>query len=158
MTLEEFKIIDASSLPVGKLITMASRGHNIYINHKLEDLNINGTQLHLLFEISHQNNINQEKIASRCNINKGAVARSIKKLEDKGLVIRQIDENNRRQNIVSLTSKGKETLTESIKILNKWEMEVFDNYTIEEKTKLQKDLKDIVIKIIEINQREIFND
>lgn len=133
MTLEEFKIIDASSLPVGKLITMASRGHNIYINHKLEDLNINGTQLHLLFEISHQNNINQEKIASRCNINKGAVARSIKKLEDKGLVIRQIDENNRRQNIVSLTSKGKETLTESIKILNKWEMEVFDNYTIEEK-------------------------
>ena len=158
MTLEEFKIIDASSLPVGKLITMASRGQNIYINNKLQDLDINGTQLHLLFEISHQMNINQEKIASRCNINKGAVARSIKKLEDKGLVVRQIDENNRRQNFVSLTSKGKETLSESIKILDEWESEVFGNYTKEEKIKVQKNLKDIVIKIIEINQREIFND
>lgn len=158
MTLEEFKIIDASTLPVGKLITMASRGHTIYINHKLEGLNINGTQLHLLFEIAHQTNINQEKIATRCNINKGAVARSIKKLEEKQLITRQIDENNRRQNIISLTSKGKETLNEANKILNTWESEVFDNYTKEEKNRLQKDLKDIVIKIIEINQREIFND
>ena len=84
MTLEEFKIIDPSALPIGKLILMAARGHNIYLNRHLNDLNINTTQLHLLFEIAHQKQYNQEKIASRCNINKGAVARSIRKLEEKG--------------------------------------------------------------------------
>ena len=86
MSLEEFKELDASALPVGKLISIIARGHNIYLNHNLKDLDINATQLHLLFEISCQSNINQENIASRCNINKGAVARSIKKLEERSLL------------------------------------------------------------------------
>ena len=150
MSLEEFKIIDAKTLPIGKLITMISRGHTIYLNHHLEDYGINASQLHLLFEISHQKNINQEKIATRCNINKGAVARSIRKLEEKGLVTRQIDDANRRQNIISLTDKGEETLTESINLLKKWEKEVFDQNIIE-KELLQKALKDIAIKTMELN-------
>lgn len=150
MSLEEFKIIDAKTLPIGKLITMISRGHTIYLNHHLEDYGINASQLHLLFEISHQKNINQEKIATRCNINKGAVARSIRKLEEKGLVTRQIDDANRRQNIISLTGKGKETLTESIDLLKNWEREVFDNSVIEKEI-LQKALKEIAIKTMELN-------
>lgn len=150
MSLEEFKIIDAKTLPVGKLITMISRGHTIYLNHHLEDYGINASQLHLLFEISHQKNINQEKIATRCNINKGAVARSIRKLEEKGLVTRQIDDANRRQNIISLTEKGEATLTESINLLKNWEMEVFDENIIE-KELLQKALKDIAVKTMELN-------
>ena len=150
MSLEEFKIIDAKTLPVGKLITMISRGHTIYLNHHLEDFGINASQLHLLFEISHQKNINQEKIATRCNINKGAVARSIKKLEEKGLIKRQIDDANRRQNIISLTGNGEETLRESINLLKNWEEEVFDQNIIE-KELLQKALKDIAIKTMELN-------
>ena len=117
MTLEEFKEIDCSSIPISNLIAMIARGQSIYLNHRLGDLGINETQLHLLFEISHNENLNQERIATRCNINKGAVARSIKKLEDKGFVERTIDENNRRQNKVSLTLKGRKTLSEAIKIV-----------------------------------------
>lgn len=150
MSLEEFKIIDAKTLPIGKLITMISRGHTIYLNHHLEDYGINASQLHLLFEISHQKNINQEKIATRCNINKGAVARSIRKLEEKGLITRQIDDANRRQNIISLTDKGEETLTESINLLKNWESEVFDQKIIE-KELLQKALKEIAINTMELN-------
>ena len=141
MSLEELKSIDASTLPVGKLISMIARAQSIYLNHHLEDLGINSTQLHLLFEISNQCDMNQEKISKRCNINKGAVARSIKKLEDKGLIIREIDENNRRQNKVSLTDKGEETLNESIKILNTWEDEVILEKGYIEKELLQKILK-----------------
>lgn len=157
MSLEEFKLIDAKALPVGKLITMISRGHTIYINRHLEDLNITATHLHLLFEISHQREINQEKIASRCNINKGSVARSIKKIEDKGLIKREIDENNRRQNKISLTQLGEETLNEAVKIMNKWEDEVILDEGYIEKELLQKILKEIAIKTIELNQGECKN-
>lgn len=152
MSLEEFKIIDASSLPIGKLISMIARGHTIYLNHHLQDYGINASQVHLLFEISHQKNINQDKIAERCNINKGAVARSIKKLEDKDLIKREIDSNNRRQNRISLTPKGEETLSESIRLLNDWENEVYEDNIIE-KELLQQALKEIVIKTIELNKR-----
>lgn len=152
MTLEEFKIIDAKTLPVGKLVAMIARGHTIYINRYLSDMDINSTQLHLLFEISHQNNINQEKISERCNINKGSVARSIKKMEDKGLIIRQTDENDRRQNMVSLTEKGEETLNIAVKILKKWEDEVIEDEGYIEKDLLKKVLKEIAIKTIELNK------
>jgi len=152
MSLEELKVIDASALPVGKLISMIARGHTIFLNHHLEELGINASQLHFLFEISHQKNINQEKIASRCNINKGAVARSIKKLEERELVKREIDDENRRQNKISLTTKGEIALKESIDLLNIWEEEVFDESIIE-KELLQKALKEIAIKTIELNQK-----
>ncbi len=153
---EEFKIIDASKIPVGKLISIISRSHTIYLNHRLIEFGINSTQLHLLFEISHQSNINQEKIAARCNINKSAVARSIKKLEDNKLVIREIDTDNRRQNKVSLTKKGEDTLNNSIKILKDLENEVFNNISIK-KEELQKVLKEIAINLIEINEKEVKN-
>ncbi|WP_407412089.1 MarR family winged helix-turn-helix transcriptional regulator [Methanobrevibacter sp.] len=157
MSLEEFKQIDAKALPVGKLISMIARGHTIYINRHLENMNITATQLHLLFEISHQCEINQEKIASRCNINKGSVARSIKKLEDKGLIKREIDENNRRQNKISLTQDGEETLSEAVKILKQWEDEVILDKGYIEKDLLKEILKEIAIKTIELNQGECKN-
>ena len=152
MSLEELKNTDATSLPIGKLITLIYRGHNIFINHHLEKFEINASQLHLLFEISHQIEINQEKIANRCNLNKGSVARSIKKLEEKNLIIRKTDDTNRRQNKISLTSKGEETLKESIKILSYWENEVLNNNIIGKKV-LKNVLKEIAIKSIELNQK-----
>lgn len=154
MSLEEFKAIDSSTIPVGNLIAMIARGQQIYLNHHLDALDINATQFHLLIEISNQCDINQENISKRCNINKGAVARSIKKLEDKGLVIREIDENNRRQNKVSLTELGCETLDKSIRIFNSWEDEVILEKGYVEKELLQKVLKEIAIKTMEMNMRD----
>ena len=154
MSLEEFKKLDSSSIPISNLIAMIARGQSIYLNHRLGDLGINETQLHLLFEISHHENLNQERIASGCNINKGAVARSIKKLEDRGFVARTIDENNRRQNKVSLTSKGRKTLSEAIDVLNDWENEVIMDKGYVDKEVLQLVLKEIAVKTMELNEKE----
>ena len=152
MSLEELKIMDASVLPVGHYISMIFRAQSLYLNHKLEKLDINPSQLHFLFEIKYNNEINQDKIASKCNMNKGSVARSIKKLEDKELVVRKIDDNNRRQNIISLTQKGENTLNESIKILDNWENEVLKKNESIDEDSLKKMLKEITIKTIEINK------
>ena len=152
MSLEEFRILDATKFPVGKLISIISKNQTLYLNHHLEDLNINASQLHFLFEISHQKEINQEMIASRCNIDKGAVARSVKKLEANGLVERKVDDNNRRQNIITLTDKGERTLKKAHQKLDEWERYVFDENLIE-KEKLQKVLKQMAIKSIEYNEK-----
>ena len=151
MSLEELKSIDASEMPVVKLLAMIARGQSIYLNRHLQEFGINSTQFHLLFEISNECNINQEIISKRCNINKGAVARAIKKLEDKGLVRREIDENNRRQNKVSLTPEGEEILEKAKEILNSWEEEIIVEKGYIEKELLQKVLKEIAIKTMELN-------
>ena len=150
MSLEYLKTIDSEELSIVNLISIISKSQTNYLNHSLEKLDINATQLQLLYEISHQTDINQDKIAKHCNIDKGAVARSIKKLEDKELIIRKIDDSNRRQNKLSLTSKGKETLNQSIELLDKWENNVYSEDIIE-KELLKKVLKEIAINSMEFN-------
>lgn len=155
MSVEELEITDAKDLPIGKLISIIFKGQSLYLNRKLDALGINATQLHLLFEIYNQNEINQECIASRCNINKGSVARSIKKLEDKDIIIREIDAKNRRQNKISLTKKGQDILDRSIDMLDLWEDKIFEDNELMDKETLQKVLKKMAIKISRINEMEI---
>ncbi|MBQ2654665.1 MAG: MarR family transcriptional regulator [Methanobrevibacter sp.] len=136
---------------------MIGKGYMMYVNRNMEEFDINMTQLHLLFELSHNANVNQEKIAESCSINKGAVARSIKKLEDKGLVARQVDENNRRQNKLSLTKEGEEILQKSSKVLHQWEDSVILEEGYVKKELLQQVLKEIAIKTMELNNGECIN-
>lgn len=152
MRCEELMDIESSNLPTAKLIHIISKNQIIYLKRELDGFDINVTQFHFLIEIDNHNNINQEKIASISNIDKGAVARSIKDLEDKGFVKREIDNENRRQNIVSLTSKGEEILNKSIGLLNDWEDEVF-NVNIIDKNLFKKVLKKMAINAIEINEK-----
>lgn len=153
MSPEEIKSQDATSLPIGKLILIMAKNYSIYFNHHLEEFGINASQFHFLYEISSQRVINQEQIASNCNFNKGAVARSIKKLEERGLIKREIDANNRRQNKISLTPKGERILNLAQKKLDEWEEYVFDDIIVEKET-IQNLFKEIIIKSIEFNQRE----
>ena len=146
--------MDATEIPVGKLLYMIGKGYSVYVNRNLEEFGINTTQLHLLFEIAHESNINQEMIATRCNINKGAVARSIRKLEERGLVKREIDENNRRQNRLSLTKGGEEILIKACGVLRNWEDSVILDDGYIKKELLQKVLKEIAIKTMELNEGE----
>lgn len=154
MPFEEIKQMDATQIPVGKLLYMIGKGYSVYVNRNLEEFGINTTQLHLLFEIAHESNINQEMIAARCNINKGAVARSIRKLEEKGLVKREIDENNRRQNRLSLTKDGEDILIKACGVLRDWEDSVILDDGYIKKELLQKVLKKIAVKTIELNEGE----
>ncbi len=146
--------MDATQIPVGKLLYMIGKGYSVYVNRNLEGFGINTTQLHLLFEIAHESNINQEMIATRCNINKGAVARSIRKLEEKGLVKREIDKNNRRQNRLSLTKNGEDILIKACGVLRDWEDSVILDDGYIKKELLQKVLKEIAVKTIELNEGE----
>ena len=146
--------MDATEIPVGKLLYMIGKGYSVYVNRNLEEFGINTTQLHLLFEIAHHTNINQEMIATRCNVNKGAVARSIRKLEDNGLVKREIDENNRRQNRLSLTKDGEDILLKASEVLRDWENSVILDDGYIKKELLQKVLKEIAIKTMELNEGE----
>ncbi|MEE0941917.1 MULTISPECIES: MarR family winged helix-turn-helix transcriptional regulator [unclassified Methanobrevibacter] len=154
MPFEEIKQMDATQIPVGKLLYMIGKGYSVYVNRNLEEFGINTTQLHLLFEIAHESNINQEMIAARCNINKGAVARSIRKLEEKGLVKREIDENNRRQNRLSLTKDGEDILIKACGVLRDWEDSVILDDGYIKKELLQKVLKEIAVKTMELNEGE----
>ena len=47
----------------------------------------------------------QEEIGNHFKIDKGSIARSIQKLQEKQFINKEIDENNRRKYLLSLTEK-----------------------------------------------------
>ncbi|MBR0271004.1 MAG: winged helix-turn-helix transcriptional regulator [Methanobrevibacter sp.] len=142
--------VDVNEMPVGKLIAILSKAQSTYFNNMFSELGINNPQLNILFEVNKDSRINQEKIASRCNTNKGAIARSVRKLEENGLITRTIDENNRRQNIISLTSEGSQVLDNAIEMLDEFERYIFKND--EQKEALQLILKDLAINVMKLNE------
>lgn len=146
----DLESIDAIELPVGKLIQILAKSQSLFLNNRLKEIDINTAQFQVLYEIDNDSKINQEKIASRSNTNKGAIARSISKLEENGLVERKTDENNRRQNIITLTGKGKIVLDKAIEIFNEWEDSLLEDF--EDKHQLQVMLKDLAIQSIKLNE------
>ncbi|MDD5959883.1 MAG: MarR family winged helix-turn-helix transcriptional regulator [Methanobrevibacter wolinii] len=152
MSFDKFKEVDASKVPLGTYIQIISKAYSKYLNYKFNDIGLNSTQVNILFQIHFKYNLNQEEIAKRCNINKGAVARSLKKLEDEGYLIREVDEDNRRQNKIKLTEKGEKNFKKIKEISLNYESKVLENLDDKQIRELKKLLKSIAIETNKIKE------
>jgi DNA-binding MarR family transcriptional regulator len=89
-----------------------------------------------LIEIHNRKNLSQDDLARIFGQSKGAIAKSLRKLEDNGYVERQIDESNRRKYILKTTPKGEEMAVLLKKDLSDWE-ELVGIDKLDEKAKYQ---------------------
>lgn len=112
---------DDSDIPLGLMVSMIYRTRLMFINEKIKNMDITAGQIPFLMELSHEEGISQEDLASHFHIDKGTVARALRKLEDNDYLYRKIDPNNRRRYIIYLTEKGKATVPQIIKINKEWE-------------------------------------
>lgn len=78
----------------------------------MKDLNINGNEYSFLLYLYHKNSSTQADLAESFKIPKSQVSRSFKKLEEKNLIIRKKDDENKKFYKIFLTEKA-------IKIINK---------------------------------------
>ena len=75
---------------------------------------------------------NQERIAAFLDIDKGAIAKTIAKLEKKKLVARETNPNNRRENKVVLQPAAENVLAELHNSYTKFEATLFAGFSAEE--------------------------
>ncbi|WP_066970811.1 MarR family winged helix-turn-helix transcriptional regulator [Methanobrevibacter filiformis] len=147
---------NSSEIQLGALISMIHRSYMFYINHSLKDLDITAAQIPFLYYISKNKDISQEDLAFKFNIDKGAVARAIKRMNDQNIILREIDTENRRRYKLSLTSKG-ELISKKINEINdKWENNVCDSISILNNEELKDLFKKIACESI-LSNRDIIN-
>jgi DNA-binding MarR family transcriptional regulator len=79
-----------------------------FIRDRLRHMDIARGQLLFLLILRHRPGINQEELASILHMDKGTVARGLKKLENSGLVTH---EKRGRSHILAITSKAEESMT-----------------------------------------------
>jgi len=106
--------IDKENISLTFLCSLFLKSQNSFYKHYLEKEEINIQQIPILLKLLNHDYIYQKEIASDLHMDGGLVTRNIRKLEDLGYVNRQEDNENRRQNKISLTDKGR-TFTKKLR-------------------------------------------
>lgn len=114
-------IIKESPFLINHLITL-SKTHDFYINkHIKNSTEILPSQYYMLLFLYYEMGHTQSDIAKACLMDRSGVSRAFKDFEEKGLIIRKIDENNKRAYKITLTEKGIETAEFLIQKEKEWD-------------------------------------
>ncbi|MBF8983603.1 MarR family transcriptional regulator [Lutibacter sp. B2] len=120
----------------------------------MKPYNISRGQHIFLVALFKNNGINQEELSNNIKIDKGTTARAIKKLEEEGYVVREIDPADKRAYKLYVTEKALEIKPKFIEVLSSWTDILSDGFTEEEKEitlKLLKKMAQNATKITKIN-------
>ncbi len=124
--------IDNSEIPLGLLVSMIHRTHMMYLNDMMKDMDITAGQFPFIVVLSHEEGITQEELAAHFHIDKGTVARALRKLEDNEYLFRKVDTLNRRRYLIYLTEKGRRAVPKIISIDEEWENSICSKFSKEE--------------------------
>jgi DNA-binding MarR family transcriptional regulator len=146
---EKLLRIDNSKIPLGLLVSMIHRTRMMYLNDKMSDLDITAGQFPFILVLSEEEGITQEEMAAHFHIDKGTVARALRKLEDNEYLFRKVDTENRRRYLIYLTEKGRKTVPQIIDIDNEWEDNLCSKLSEREYNKLFDTLKILAVNSLE---------
>lgn len=120
--------------------------HRYSVMHHLKDMRdcpVSGHQMGYIIFIKKNPGVSQEDIAEFFKLNKGTVAKGVKRLLKDGYIIRTQNESDRRAYCLYLTEKGEVLFSESEKSLQRLNA-IFTNGMSQEE---QQTLQRLIIKV-----------
>ncbi len=149
--MNEYTYNTIKEVPLSAMMSTIHRHHSIYINRRLKDIGLTSGLYGILLCIydDYKSPKSQQDIAKGLNMNDGTIAKALRKLEDKNMIQRSPNPDNRRQNLISLTDTGLSIAEEFNNLDEKWEKDVFEGLTSDEIIDLKWDLHRITLNSIE---------
>ena len=138
-----------NDIPLGVFISIIHRTRLIHLNNEMKDLELTAGQVPFLMHLSHKEGITQDNLAVHLHIDKGTVARALKKLEDNGFIYREINPQNRRKYLLFLTEKGRQIVPKIHQIDKEWEKSVCSDLSDAEYIPLLNTLQTLAMKSLE---------
>jgi len=105
---------------IGRLVSILHRQSQVYINYALREFDITSAEYSFLLHLYKKDGLTQDDLSGYLYIDKSATARAIKSLEQKGYVIRDKDDADKRCNRVYLSDKAKRYKDEIRKRIWRW--------------------------------------
>ena len=135
-------IMKNSPFLVNHLISL-SKTHDFYINKYIKnETDILPSQYYMLLFLYYEMGVTQSDIAKACLMDRSGVSRAFKDFEEKGLITREVDSDNKRAYKIHLTKKGIETAEFLIEKEKEW-----DNMICEELDMSREDVLKLLSKI-----------
>lgn len=148
-------IIKDSPFLVNHLISLM-KTHDFYMNkHIKRETEILPSQYYMLLFLYYEMGTNQSDIAKACLMDRSGVSRAFKDFEEKGLIVREVDEKNKRAYKITLTKKGIETSEFLIEKEKEWDDMICEELDITRED-LLKLLSNISLKSLEFNRNHFW--
>jgi DNA-binding MarR family transcriptional regulator len=132
-------------IPLGAIVSVIHRTHYIVLNNRMKELGLSAGQLFTLVYLSKKQGVTQDAMATFFHIDKATIARTMKKLEDRGFIRRITDQNDRRAVQIFLTESGSEIVPEVIRIDREWEAGALNGLNSQE----QEQARSLLVRIAE---------
>lgn len=92
---------------LGFLIANLFNDYTNYMNSYLKEMDLTLSQTRVLLVLALNNGVSIDYLAEKANIGKSSVTKSVKILEKKGFLTKEIDPEDNRRKIVKITKKEK---------------------------------------------------
>ena len=113
-------------------LSIIVRHSKAFLLRRLQKYGVGCAEHGILMYLAKNDGVNQESIAQFYKLDKGAVAKTLGKLEDKGYIIRKVNQDNQREKIITLSESGKEIIKEMEEILEEFNTALFEGMNSEE--------------------------
>ncbi|EBH4261876.1 MarR family transcriptional regulator [Listeria monocytogenes] len=121
---------------LAKAIAIIHRSESTFKNKKLLETCLNIGQLRYLWTLYKEDGISQESMAKRFMVDKASVTRHIKRLEELGMIRREIDAKDRRIQRIFVTETGFQMRDLIEEVTAEWSALLTANFSVKEKDDL----------------------
>ena len=97
----------------------------VFTERRLGDLGMGFPELVVIMYLSETGSCKQERIARHFEVDKGAISKTIAKLESKGYITREVNQQSRREKLVSLSACADPVIHRMRAELASWSDHVF---------------------------------
>jgi DNA-binding MarR family transcriptional regulator len=133
----------------GKYDHQINKYRHRFFEEKFKNLNINFPEGPYLVKISEAKIIKMNQLNSMFQFHKSHSTRAIQQLADNGFILKEIDPEDQRGYILSITPEGSDMAMKVIQVLNEWETLITSVISEEEKVVIENIQKKIYIKVLE---------
>lgn len=130
-------------------ISIVVRKMRTFAEKSLSEYDLGFPEQLVLMHLTAHGTSNQESIAASLDIDKGAITKTIAKLEAKGYVVRELNPNNRREKIVALTNNAQPAINALKQSFDNLQETIFKGLSAEEIAQMSSGLARIAANLSE---------
>lgn len=128
-------------------LSLIARASHMYFARRMKEYEIGMSEQMILMRLAAVDRENQDGLAHYFRLDKSAVAKITARLTLKGMITRSRNIDNRRENIVSITDKGRSLLNELEAAADEWNKQVMKGFTEEQKQELRRMLAQVAANV-----------
>lgn len=146
--------MDGKNMPMQMILLHSAHLLKYQAFSVLEKIDMNPGQVGILFILNRYGSMSQRQLARKAGITPPSMTAAVKKMEEKGYVLKEPDPNDQRKQKICLTDKGRDSLDDLLHLFRHMESVMLTGFRTEEKMLLRRFLLQIEDNILHSKEME----